>query len=498
MLGLVAIGAALRLLYLGAPSIWLNEALSIAYARLPWQQFTHLMATRELNMLPYYLLLRVWIHLGAQEWIVRSLSAICSIATLPLFYRLGARLFGHRVGLIGLGLLAIHPYHIRFAQEARGYSLMLLFVTASTLLLASANNGGSRRSTALWIGYVVASVLAVYAHFYAGLAILAQWAALAIANPPGFQRRQFALSAMAICILLIPVAAFVVLGHADPATWIPQPSVRRVEFLIYSLLGGDNSSGARVYAYPAYAAAILASGARVRAAWQPDVRATQAWRYALVVGGAALPILLVLAVSIIKPIFVDKYLIECLPFVVLFLAVGLSRLPRALSFGAMILILALSTHALSAYYGDSDKDDWRAATRYVLASARPEDGVLFIPAYAVAPFDYYRALADLPSGAPRVADLAEGTDVLQRRFSRVWRIYTPNGVDGGDSGDSLTLRYPVVADRQFVGIRVTLYDTGRSVFPSSNAGSSATRYREALEVLLRRDPDIHIQTLRLL
>ena len=53
-------------------------------------------------MLPYYLLLRGWIHLGTAEWIVRSLSAICSIATLPLLYQLGVRLFGVRAGQIAV------------------------------------------------------------------------------------------------------------------------------------------------------------------------------------------------------------------------------------------------------------------------------------------------------------------------------------------------------------------------------------------------------------
>jgi uncharacterized membrane protein len=464
---IIAIGAALRLLYLGAPSIWLDEALSIAYARMPWPQFTHLMATRELNMLPYYLLLRAWIHLGTQEWIVRSLSVICSIATLPLFYRLGARLFGERTGQIGVALLALNPYHVRFAQEARGYSLMLLLVTASTLLLVRAVDGGSHRRSLLWIGYVVTSVLAVYAHFYAGLAILAQWTALLVVSPRALSLRPLALSIAAICVLLLPVAAFVLLGHADPAGWIPHPSVKRVEFLIYSLLGGDNSPGARVYEYPVLVVAIFASAASVRTAWRANRRETQGWRYALVVCGAILPIVLVLAVSLIKPFFVDKYLVECLPFVVLLLAVGLDHVrPRALSLGATIYILALSAHALATYYRKSDKDDWRAATRYILASAKPEDGVVLFPHYESAPFDYYRASLDTTATAPAVADLAGGIPALQQHFSRVWSVYSPNGIADRDSPDSLSRRFPVLGDSQFVGIRVTLYDT-RGALPDT-------------------------------
>ena len=106
---IVVAGAVLRVLHLGAPSFWLDEALSVSYARLPWAQFVQLMQSRELNMLPYYLVLRGWIRLGTTEWVVRSLSVIFSVATLPLFHRLGVRLFGPRAGLIALALLAVIP-----------------------------------------------------------------------------------------------------------------------------------------------------------------------------------------------------------------------------------------------------------------------------------------------------------------------------------------------------------------------------------------------------
>jgi mannosyltransferase len=467
--GILAIGGVLRLLHLGAPSFWLDEALSVAYARLPWSQFAHLMQNRELNMLPYYIILRGWLHFGADEWIVRSLSALCSIATLPLFYALGARLFGTRVGRIGVLLLALNPYHIRFAQEARGYSLMLLLVTASTLLLVRAIDSPSR-PPAVWTSYVVTAVLAAYTHFYATLAILAQWVSIAIVRPRGTPWKRLALSAFAIGVLLVPLAAFVLLGHADPAEWIPTPSWKRVEFLVYSLLGGDNTHGARIFAWPVYAAVLIAAAASTRDAWRmrEGERAREAWHYTLVVSGAALPILLVLVASIFKPIFVDKYLMECLPFVVLLVAVGVERVrPRALSLGATILLLTISAHALVGYYRSSDKDDWRSATRYVLDSSRAGDAVLFYPSYAVAPFDYYRALRDSSAHDIRVVypgtfgegDVGAAVSGVQHRYDRLWAVFNQDGDSGAVVRDSLGRRYRVESDSQFTGVRVVLYDT---------------------------------------
>jgi mannosyltransferase len=469
VVGIVAIGAILRFLHLGAQSIWVDEALSIAYAQLPWPQFVHLMQSRELNMFPYYLLLRGWIHLGTAEWIVRSLSASCSIATLPLLYHLGVRLFGVRAGQIAVSLLALHPYHIRFAQEARGYSLMLLLVTGSTLLFVRATENSSRHSKHLWIAYVVTSALAVYAHFYASLALLAQWTSVALLRSRDFPWKRGAVSVIAIGILLAPVAAFVLLGHADPAGWIRFPTIKRVEYLMYSLLGGDNAHGARLVAWPLYAIVLFAAGVAARRAWRGSAR--NAERCALVFAGAALPIVLVLAVSLIKPIFVDKYLMECLPFAVLLVAIGVNGLrPPVLAGSVLLVVLLLSVHGTVNYYRHPDKDDWRSATRHVLVSARPGDAALFFPRYVVAPFEYYQARLDTSGndakrvtivypGALGEGEVDRAVSGVTHRYARLWAIFNEDGDAGRAVRDSLAHRFPIVDDRQFTGVRVVLYDT---------------------------------------
>ena len=419
-------------------------------------------------MLPYYLVLRGWIRLGTGEWTVRSLSVICSVATLPIFHRLATRLFGARSAVLALLLLALNPYHIRFAQEARGYSLMLLFVTASTLFLVRGVESESPRRASVWVSYVVTSALAAYAHFYATLAIASQWASLAIARPRDVPWRRVAMSVIAIGVLLLPIALFVLLGHADPATWIPSPTWKRVEYLVYSLLGGDNTHDARMIAWPVYAVVLIAAAASAVGTWRTHGREYVAWHYTLVVSCAALPILLVLAVSIVKPIFVDKYLVECLPFVVLLVAVGVERVrPRALSLGALLVLLAISAHALTAYYRSSDKDDWRAATRYILDSAKEGDAALFFPGAGVDPFKYYLARRDSSAHNVRViypgefgeGDVGAAISGVQHRYDRLWAVFNQDGDAGAAVRDSLSRRYRVESDRQFTGVRVVLYDT---------------------------------------
>ena len=50
-------------------------------------------------MLFGHLLLRLWLYLGESEWILRSLSVVFGVATVPAVYILGMRLFGPKAGL---------------------------------------------------------------------------------------------------------------------------------------------------------------------------------------------------------------------------------------------------------------------------------------------------------------------------------------------------------------------------------------------------------------
>src|SRR5437868_13233477 len=121
IMAITAAGAVFRLLHLGAKSLWLDEILSVSIARLDAPGFRNIVFSWEANMALYYALLRAWVHVGDSEVILRLPSALASIATVPLVYLIGRRLFSQSVGLIAALLLAVNLFAIRYAQEARSY-----------------------------------------------------------------------------------------------------------------------------------------------------------------------------------------------------------------------------------------------------------------------------------------------------------------------------------------------------------------------------------------
>ena len=123
----------------------------------------------------YYLLLRFWVLFGDGEAYIRILSILLGIATLPLVYLLGLRLFGRSAGLIAAFLLALNAFHVQYSLEARSYSLLVLLVTLVSFLFVKCIEQPASRH---WFFYVLASVLAIYSHLFAVLLLPAHWASL--------------------------------------------------------------------------------------------------------------------------------------------------------------------------------------------------------------------------------------------------------------------------------------------------------------------------------
>ncbi|MBD0345896.1 MAG: glycosyltransferase family 39 protein [Coleofasciculus sp. Co-bin14] len=83
----------------------------------------------------YYAIASFWIRwFGSSVTAMRSLSVLFSLLALPSIYWLCLELFESSLtGWVAVGLIAVSPYQVMFAQEARQYSLW-----AMTILLSSA------------------------------------------------------------------------------------------------------------------------------------------------------------------------------------------------------------------------------------------------------------------------------------------------------------------------------------------------------------------------
>jgi hypothetical protein len=131
----VAVVAGVGLRFATTSPLWLDEAQTVRIASLPLGDIAH--ALRQDGHPPlYYWLLHEWMDLvGHGNAAVRSLSGTFSVAALPFAWKLGDRVGGPRVARWSLVLAALSPFAVRYATEARMYSLVMLLVLGLALAL---------------------------------------------------------------------------------------------------------------------------------------------------------------------------------------------------------------------------------------------------------------------------------------------------------------------------------------------------------------------------
>ncbi|HBK62633.1 MAG TPA: dolichyl-phosphate-mannose-protein mannosyltransferase [Cyanobacteria bacterium UBA11159] len=111
----------------------------------------------------YYLMARWWLQLwGNSILMIRLLSVLIGLLALPCIYWLSWELFGLvSVSWVAVALLAISPFHVLYAQEAREYSLW----TVTILFACAAFLRGIRvQSLPSWGLYGMSVGLALYSH----------------------------------------------------------------------------------------------------------------------------------------------------------------------------------------------------------------------------------------------------------------------------------------------------------------------------------------------
>jgi mannosyltransferase len=517
LLAIVVLGAFLRLYRIGDNGLWIDEAFSIWMGRQPVGEMLNWLVRIDQHPPLYYLLLHVWMRLGDDQAVVRAFSALCSTLTIPVIYLLGRRLADQKLGLLAALILAVSPFHVHFAQEARMYALLALNASLAMLALARLQTDPRSATVALgrqsldfwrawratrhapslrtvetdltWLAYVVftaATLLthntAVFLPLAANLLILGLFTvrrALSFSFPCPLASLSPHLPSLRNW-LLAQVAAFLLWSLWLPTFitqsagvyrefWLPAPAWAKVgevllgfvsEFLPLPL--GGIGVIAVLYAGLAGLGLITFRRRRMQAAF--------------LLAFFAVPFVGELLVSLSRPIFYGRTLIWISLPLYLLLAAGVCKLRRwRLMFAGLLLILTTNGLSLHAYYTQFEKEQWDDAAALVAERVEPGDLILFNATWMQIPFDYYfHRLSDVPAverGVP--VDLFDrgilepkmaqsDLSYLQSLISdheRVWLVYShnwytdPQGLIPPELEEALDLQ----SRWEFYGVQVWLY-----------------------------------------
>lgn len=146
----------------------------------------------------YFALTHLWLRLFSPDggyvslWAVRSLSALFGTLTIPAAFGLGWLAFRNRPAAhLAALLMAVSPFGVYLAQEARHYTLPVLWVMASlACLLATVRALQTGKVPALWLcgAWILVNGLGLATHYFVAIALAAE--ALTLVGLALFQLRQ--------------------------------------------------------------------------------------------------------------------------------------------------------------------------------------------------------------------------------------------------------------------------------------------------------------------
>lgn len=429
----------LRIYHLGGQSLWYDEGFSVY---LSVQNLTSITSRTAADIHPpfYYYLLHFWIKLaGTSEFATRFPSLLCSVATIPLLWRMAADLSplagkpawhaGHaslwpwrsslwRAGAIAAVLAALSPTYVWYAQEARMYS-MVVFLSALLvwIFLRMIRPGALTDRRNLFghgLAFFVVGAVAAYTHFYAlfvvafiAFSTLIWWSgSLRTRLPTGLT---FLTATLAIGMAYLPWAGYT-LNRLTEDTSYYQGALDIVDALKQTALlfsVGHSLDGSAA----TWAAAGVVGVFALSLIWL----ATRGGAFSsiLLLSYPAIPTLLLFVITYGRPKFHPRYLLLVSPAMFLVIALWLAgawpsprqaarwlgnwidKLVAILAPGVRVLaacfLVVVFVTAVWSLFTDVRfaRDDWRAVAEYIDAHAGSEDTIILISGHAFPVFTYY-------------------------------------------------------------------------------------------------------------
>ncbi|MFE5807492.1 hypothetical protein [Streptomyces sp. NPDC056491] len=450
-------------------SVWRDEAATWQVAGRSASEIWAMIGNVDAVHGLYYLLMHGLFEVfGASTTTLRLPSVLAFSASAACVALIGERLAGFWAGLGGGLALGLLPAVQFYLQEGRPYALVAAGAAFSTLLLVSLlERGPGRRVWPRWAAYGTAVLVCALLNWLSLLVLPAHAATLVWARAGRGMWLRWAAYASGAVAGALPLILFS-RGQSDQVSWIPP--------LTWHMLIGPGI--------------LLVVGGL--GAWAE--RAGGAGRSGIPVAAVGLPLLAVpqlglIGLSLVQPLFLDRYVLFSMVGLALLIGVALGsavrscapRFPRAAGLvvpGVVgVSLLALLPVELGKRAPASRIDDVLAVAGEVARLKQDGDAVLFVPAArrdtALVSPGAFTGLSDVALAESPVASATlKGEEAEPARIRaallgqrRVLLVTDAAKVAKSPSAERdrakaavLREHFAVVADRQVRGRRVTVYE----------------------------------------
>jgi hypothetical protein len=358
---IVLMGFLLRINGYVRDSAWLDELYSAAIASNPHRPFLDAAFGDPGNPPFYFICLRLWFMLfGWSEQSGRMLSIVIGTAAIISIYIVTASFSTKKAGFLAALLMATNTYLIGFSQEMRGYILevFLVSIVAFRFLVFM-----RRKTTKNMVWYIIPCIFIVNTHYYGVFVVIANFlfflcTVLWHKNFSWKKTISFLVGNILIAFSLLPFFMYTALSKAllekSFNTWIQKPG------LIFILLAALVPIVVFVYFY--MRKNILRHGNAEKNYCLPD--------YAIF--SISVIFMLAFIVSWARPILIEKYLVVCVPFLLVLPSVFLTFCPTKfiMSIGSIFIYSVMLTGYESNPGGGIDV--YKESQAYILHNANTE------------------------------------------------------------------------------------------------------------------------------
>ncbi len=415
-------GTVLRLYKIADISLWHDEAFSALLICYPFGEMINRII---LDVHPplYYIMLRIWdIILGDSLLSLRLFSAFFGILTVYFTYLFVKTAFkNERLSLIAATFIAINPFQIQYATEARMYTLGTFLIMLSSWLLVKALEAPSFQAITInqtekiiftikkyrwWILYGISAVTAIYTHYYLIFSIFGQvlfiifWAFKNYGSKPltinGLKIKEWinsenikgAIIAYAISFLIfLPWISILLkqLGQVEENYWIPKMNSFSIPNTIFHLFAGTNinTENSNLIIISLVFLAFLALALK---------REKNNYKW-LTIFSFFVPFVIAVVLSFKRSLYLDRYFVFVGLFYLVILASFIESIKKNILRNAfLIFFIAASILLFNKNWQNINSDGkfgMAGASEFLFKNAAPEDKVYINSTFIFFTYKYY-------------------------------------------------------------------------------------------------------------
>jgi mannosyltransferase len=376
--------------------VLINNSLRLDEAQSLWQT-SHSpggllrVVAQDVHVPGYHILLHFWqLYFGNGVQTARLMSLLLFMINIPVFYLMVRRLLSVNWSLFAVALFSFSPFMNWYANEARMYTLLALMATISQYYYLRILQS-DKPKTSNWVGYGLSALFGIYSHYFF-LFNLAVQGIFYLLNFKRFAPGSFKRLAIVGIMVVVALSPWLLYFHSlgsgkntSPQLVTPS-SVDLFNALSQFSFGfqNDHINTILLSLWPIMVVVALLA-----------VRRKQSLSLSMsyILTASLLPVLLAFGLSFaVKPFFISRYMISCMPPLIIMAVWFISNYKRklaAIAAAAFSIIILLTSLNQAGDKLTPVKENYQAIASRLNIAASPSDAVVLSSPFTIYPFEYY-------------------------------------------------------------------------------------------------------------